>query len=66
VGELVRSDDRWTINYHPKTRACLFDFCYDRHDLVEGLRKSRFDHKVCRRKITDDRLLKAIDALLAL
>ncbi|HXH37402.1 MAG TPA: CHAT domain-containing protein [Thermoanaerobaculia bacterium] len=66
LAELVRSDERWHIDYHPETRACLFDFCDDRHDIVKGLRKSRFDHKPCRKKITDDRLLTAIDALLAL
>jgi hypothetical protein len=66
LAELIRSDERWTIEYHAATRACLFDFCDDRHDIVKGLRKSRFDHQRCRKKITDHRLLKAIDALMAL
>jgi hypothetical protein len=63
---LVEADPRWAIKRHEKTYGCLFDFCGNRDDIVVGLRKMRFDHEVCRKKIKDKGQLKAIDALASL
>ncbi|HXH43959.1 MAG TPA: CHAT domain-containing protein [Bradyrhizobium sp.] len=63
---LVKSDERWAIEYHDDTVGCLFDYCENRDDIVVGLRKMRFDHKSCRDKIKDIDQLAAIDALAEL
>lgn len=53
--------------FHDETAGCLFDFCEERHDIVVGLKKSRFDHEPCRKKVRakDPALLEAVDALIA-
>jgi hypothetical protein len=51
---------------HAKTAGCPLDFCDNREDLMDGLRKMRFDHKPCRSKVKDDDMLAAIDRLLEL
>lgn len=65
LAQLVSDCERGLI-FHKETAACLFDFCYDRDDIVAGLRHMRFDHLPCRRLIEDPLLLQAIDALLEL
>jgi hypothetical protein len=61
---LLMGDPRWTISPHVDTYGCFFDFCRNRSDIVIGLRKMKFDHKRCRKKIKDEQQLSAIDALL--
>lgn len=63
---VVAMDARWSLEYHDETEGCLFDYCQNRSDMIVGLRKMRFDHAACRAKITDERLLAAIDAIIAL
>lgn len=54
------------LEFHDETAGCLLDFCNDRDDIVLGLKRMKFDHKPCRDQITNVKLLKAIDTLLAL
>jgi len=63
---IVSSDPRWRIKYHDETVGCIFDFCEDRDDIVASLKKSKFDHEVCRNKIRDKAQLAAIDSIFAL
>lgn len=63
VSMLVEADDRWNIERHEKTFGCPFDLCWNRDDIVVGLRKMRFDHRECREKIGDADQLAAIDSL---
>lgn len=60
---VLYNDPRWKLQYHPETVGCLFDLCADRRDLVVGLKHMKFDHQICRDKITDQSLLNAIDAI---
>ena len=53
------------IECHGETMGCLFDYCEDRHDIVVGLKRMRFDHEPCRKLIRDPTQLAAIDALVA-
>jgi hypothetical protein len=66
LSELVALDPRWKLDFHKETAGCLFDFCEQRSDIIEGLRNMKFDHGPCRSRITDERQLKAIDVFLAL
>jgi hypothetical protein len=54
------------LSFHNKTAGCLLDHCYDRDDIVVGLRRMKFDHRPCRNRIKDDHLLRAVDTLLTL
>jgi hypothetical protein len=66
LGMIVATDERYDPFIHEETAGCLFDNCVKRDDIVEGLRKMRFDHDLCRSKVTDAEQLAAIDALLQL
>jgi len=61
---LLATDERWNVVYHEQTAGCLLDYCKNRADIVAGLKKMTFSHESCRRLITDDMQLKAIDELL--
>ncbi len=63
---LIVADNRWQLKFHEETLGCMFDYCRNRDDLVQGVRHMRFDHAACRNKIKDEMQLKAIDALLSL
>jgi hypothetical protein len=63
---LVASDERWDLDYHSETAGCLLDYCWNRSDMIVGLKKMRFDHAPCRSKIMDKEMLAAIDAIIAL
>jgi hypothetical protein len=54
------------LEFHDETAGCLLDYCYERDDIVVGLKRMKFDHEFCREQIKDAGLLRAIDALLAL
>lgn len=66
LSEILVKDERWRLDYHDDTVGCLMDYCNFRPDLKKGLRRGRFDHAACRKKISDVEQLQAIDALLAL
>jgi hypothetical protein len=66
ISELLMLDPRWSLQCHPETVGCPLDFCDERDDIVEGLKKMEFSHQECRQKIKDEDMLKAIDAFLAL
>jgi hypothetical protein len=63
---LLMGDPRWGLEPHEKTHGCFFDLLINRHDIVVGLKKMKFDHLTCRHRIHDPEQLTAIDALLAL
>ncbi|HEY0484534.1 MAG TPA: CHAT domain-containing protein [Kofleriaceae bacterium] len=63
---LIAIDERWGIEYHMETAGCLMDYCADRHDMVLSLKRMSFDHTPCRSKIKDQKMLAAIDAIIAL
>ncbi len=66
VAGLIHRDPRWSIDYHDETVGCPLDYCNNRDDTVVSLRKMEFSHSQCRDRITDQEMLTAIDALLAL
>lgn len=63
---LMRTDERWDLDFHEETVGCLLDYCANRHDMVASLKRMRFDHAPCRSKIKDEKMLAAIDAIVAL
>lgn len=63
---VVGTDERLPAMIHAKTYGCIFDDCENRDDLVVGLKRMKFDHPKCRRRIKDKEQLAAIDSLLAL
>jgi len=66
LGMLVAMESKWAIHYHDVIAGCLFDRCTDHTSIVEGLRKMKFEHEECRRKVQNPFQLQAIDKLLAL
>ena len=54
------------LEFHKETAECMLDYCYERDDIVLGLKHMKFDHKFCRDQIKDAGLLRAIDTLLTL
>jgi hypothetical protein len=63
---LIHMDKRWNLGFHEETVGCFMDLCWERDDILVGLRKMRFDHRDCRDKIKDREQLAALDALLEL
>jgi hypothetical protein len=63
---LLACDLRWGLDYHQKTHGCFLDLCEQRADIIVGLKKGRFDHIACRKKIKESTQLEAIDAFWSL
>jgi hypothetical protein len=66
LAQLLLVDPRWKLEVHKKTKGCPLDWCENRDDIVVGIEKMEFSHKKCRKKIDDENMLAAIDALLVL
>ncbi len=66
LGELLMLDERWSLKCHPETVGCPLDLCSKRDEVVVSLKKMEFSHDLCRPKVKDVDMLRAIDALLAL
>jgi predicted Zn-dependent protease len=49
--------------YHRETRGCVMDFCENRSDIIEGLKRKQLC-KECSGNIKNPRLARAVGALL--
>lgn len=52
------------LGYHKETKGCVMDYCENRGDMIQGLRKKRLCPE-CLIKVKDEKLRRSVEAILS-